>query len=131
MKPLNKSLRLIKPLRINFYSGKINFQITAATSSSDLSSNRFKLALRQNTKVVAPRVLYLPVKFQLKRSYRLSVMNFFLTGLQTEKLFDVFDFGLSFDHFNLRIKFWSKHESRRSMKYLSVRISYASIGLPV
>ena len=109
---------------------KVQKQPRITISSSDSSSYRFKLALRQNTKVVAPQVLCLPVKFQLKRSYRLSVMNFLLTGLQPEFLFDVFDFGLSFDHFNFRIKFWSKHESRRSMKYLSVRYHTPQLDFP-
>ena len=63
--------------KFEYYNQQILISsLLPSPSRSILSPLRYEFGLCQNTKVVAPCVQYLPVKFQLKRSYRLSIMNF-------------------------------------------------------
>ena len=52
--------------KIKYYILKnSDFQPQSSLSRSNLSHLRYEFGLHQNTKVVAPRVIYLPVKFRL------------------------------------------------------------------
>jgi hypothetical protein len=80
----------------------------------------FELAFGQNTKVVEIFNPFLTVKFEIKRSYRLPVMNLFLLGCtHSDVLFTSFNFKLCFDHLDIRIKLWSKHKSCRDIQSIS------------